>query len=149
MTFVRTLLLALMLPALLLPEGARFCLHELLCSEASSDCGCAKAAPAPQVKTCCVQCVKPTAPLAPDSAPRVAPTDAKCCVKVPPSQRVAPTATIERAVIDHALAPAAAPIAVPIAWPPFDPPLARAAAPPHRGASARFLDAPVSPPLRL
>jgi hypothetical protein len=151
MTFVRTLLVALMLPALLLPEGARLCLHELLCRAAPSDCGCRESAPAPIRKACCVKCEKP---LAPDSAPRVAATDAACCVKVPPSQRVAPTIAVERAAIDHALTPAPAPIAAPIAWPfdahgAFEPPLARAAAPPRPSATPRFLDASVSPPLRL
>jgi len=149
MSFVRALLLALTLPALLLPEGARFCLHELLCHGAASACGCPEARAPVAMKSCCSRCEKAPPPA---GAARVAPSDASCCVKVPPSQRVAPTAIVERAALDHALALESVPhiVATPFdAASLCDPPLARAASPPPPIARLRFHDATVTPPLRL
>lgn len=99
MPFVRTLLLTLMLPALLLPEGAKVCLHFLLCAKTATS-GCCqledgRAAASAQAsaaattlakRTCCARCGPPSAAARarPDPlASKLAAPHAECCVKAP------------------------------------------------------------------
>ena len=84
MSFLRTLLFVLLLPALLLPEGAKVCLHFLLCThEATSGCcKVATAEPASPHQSCCSNLdTREGQPNA--ERLRIAAEQVDCCVKVP------------------------------------------------------------------
>lgn len=162
MPLLRTLLFTLLLPALLLPEGARFCLHELVCG-ADASCGCPQARPTPTRRPCCGSCRERATP-PPATAPATTPTpraelaaaEPTCCVALHAAPLMAPhdaSTTATRALAHDAFAAATLPVPP---LPPFaapsdvdataPPPLRRAAAPPP--ARARFVDARFVLPLR-
>ncbi|MSR48306.1 MAG: hypothetical protein EXS13_14805 [Planctomycetes bacterium] len=119
MSFLRTLLLTLLLPALLLPEGAKVCLHFLLCAhEATSGCckvatagpagteaGAAAIASEDARRSCCSNCESRTRQPDPER-PRLAAERVDCCVKVPATPIAAATLRVESSGASSAIATA-------------------------------------------
>ncbi len=154
MPFLRTLLFAVMLPALLLPEGARFCLHELLCgSDATCGCPAARATPddAPR-RTCCATCAtREVPPTPPRDGARLVSDEAACCVHVQAPALAAPHDSTARDEVTTAVSLPLLPVTlfanVTLLAPVQDSaPLACAAAPPP--PRARYVDPRFVLPLR-